>query len=116
MRAIPLSLLPSTMVWREPSGDPDAMDGEYGPEEHAVGNVRFDEERPRPTGGYAGEYQRYDGPAGKVFIDAENSEGIAPPPVGALCRIDGGEEMAVRKVAEFRTVGGRVHHWEVEVA
>lgn len=115
MRAIPLPLLPSTMVWRPPSPDSDAMDGEYG-EEHTVENVRFDEEQSRPAGGYASEYQRYDGASGKVFIDAENSEGVAPPPVGSLCSIDGGGEMSVKKVSEFRTAGGRVHHWEVEVA
>ena len=113
MRAIPPSLLPSTMVWRAPSTGPDAMDGEYG-EAVTVTSVRFEESRPRSTGGYSSEYQRYDGPAGKVFVDAANSVGEVPP-VGALASIDGGPEMSVKSVTVYRCFGG-VHHYEIEVS
>ena len=113
MRAIPPSLLPSTMTWRAPSTDPMAMDGEYG-EPVTVEGVRFEENRPRSTGGYSSEYQRYDGPAGRVFVDAANSSGEVPP-VGALASIDGGPEMSVKKVDVYRCFG-EVHHYEIEVA
>lgn len=113
MRAIPPSLLPSTMVWRAPSSNPDAMDGEFG-EPVTVAGVRFEESRPRATGGYSSEYQRADGPAGRVFVDAANSTGEVPP-VGALASIDGGPEMSVKSVTVYRCFDG-VHHYEIEVA
>ena len=102
------------MAWRAPSADPAAMDGEYG-EPVTVEHVRFEEERQRPTGGYSSEYQRYDGAAGRIFVDAENSVGDVPP-VGAVVSVDGGGEMAVRKVTAFRDFTLNVHHWEIEVA
>lgn len=112
MRAIPPSLLPSAMTWRAPSTDPMAMDGEHG-EPVAVERVRFEESRQRAAGGYSSEYQRYDGPSGRIFVDAVNSSGEVPP-VGALVSVDGGSEMAVKKVDVHRCFG-EVHHYEIEV-
>ena len=114
MRPIPRSLLPSTMTWRAPSTEPGAFDGDLG-EPHTVERVRLDESRQRPSGGYSADYQRYDGPGGTVFVDARHSSGDVPP-VGAVASVDGGREMSVRSVRVLRTRGGRVHHWEIEVA
>lgn len=113
MTPIPLSLLPSTMEWRAPEEGEDGLGGEYG-DPVTVEHVRFDEQRPRSTGGYSEQYQRFEGPSGTVFIDARNSRGEVPP-VGALVSIDGGREMPVKAVKPFRGFCGRLHHTELEV-
>lgn len=104
-------MLTSVMTWRAPSTDPGAMDGEYG-DTYTVENVRFERTDARASGGYANQYQRYDGPTGTVFIDAARSVGEVPP-VGALASVDGSAEMAVVSVDELRGPNGEVHHWEV---
>lgn len=112
MIPIPLSVLTQSMTWRPPSDDPDAMDGEYG-EERTCSHVRYEPTRRRASGGYASEYERYDGPQGRIFFDARNSIGEVPC-VGALVSVDGGPEMSVQGVVEYR--GYRcVHHYEIEV-
>ena len=114
MMPIPPVMLTSSMTWRAPSTEPGAMDGEYSAPV-TVERVRFEEARQRATGGYSSEYQRYDGPGGRVFMDARYSVGDVPP-VGALASIDGGRDMSVKRVETFRGPGGYVHHWEIEVA
>lgn len=112
MTPIPLSVLTQSMAWRAPSDDPDAMDGEYG-DVHKCGHVRYEPSSIRASGGYASEYERYDGPQGRIFFDARNSTGEVPC-VGALVSVDGGPEMSVRGVVECRGYRG-VHHYEIEV-
>jgi len=107
MTPIPLHLLPSTMTWRAPvEGD---FGGEYGPEE-TTERVRFELADPRT----ASDYGRHEATTGRIWIDAANSAGGVPP-VGSIVRIDGGPEMAVRRVAPYHGSGGRLHHTELEV-
>lgn len=109
MMPIPSALMPSTMRWRDPADPKRGMGGEYGPE-RVTAPVRFEGSRQRA----GSDYSRYAGPSGKVWVDARNSEGGIPL-VGALVSIDGGPEMAVRRVSPFFTRRGELHHTELEV-
>lgn len=113
---IPKSLLPDDMEVRVP------LKGDYGPkfgEPITVRHVRFDRKAGVSEGGSTvpegRSYVLSDGPRGTVFIDRINSQGAFAVPVGSRVSI-GGEELSVRSVEELRESGGRVHHWEVQVA
>ena len=108
MRPIPMSLLASDMVVRRPANG--ELGGEYG-EPSSVEHVRFVESREMARRGYV----LSDGAKGLVYVDAANSTGDLPVPVGSLASIDGGEELAVLKSVACPGFFGVVHHWELEV-
>lgn len=114
MRAIPASLMPSTMTWRPPEDPKTGMGGEYG-EEQVTAPVRFEEQRPRATGGSMPQYERYENPGGTIWVDARNSVGGIPP-VGSLVSVDGGREMVVKAVKPYYGRAGELHHTEIEVS
>lgn len=113
VRPIPPSLLPHTMEVRVPAAGA-ARGGEYMPPRR-VGNVRYQAVLgTRPTA-----YQLQDGTTGIVFADAETSPGAFEVPAGSKLAIlapDGWTaSVSVLACRRFEDVGGRVHHWELEV-
>ncbi|WP_307739347.1 hypothetical protein [uncultured Parolsenella sp.] len=114
MRPIPLSLLPSTMTWRDPADPSSGVGGSFGPE-NVTKHVRFEGGAARSSGGFAGDYEVFGQPGGTVWVDAVNSVGGVPR-VGALVTVDGSREMTVRSVLPLHTWDGRLHHTELEVS
>ena len=100
---IPKRLLPDDAVVRVPDGDGFA-DGV------AVGHVRFVRTQSVVDDGH----RSADAGAGKVYIDALNSDGAFEVPAGS--RIDiGGYSYLVAECKRCEGYAGRVHHWELTV-
>lgn len=110
MLPIPLCMLTSKIAVRVPE------DGASGYRELAdpvnIGRVRYE----MVAGIRKTDYQLQDGTTGLLFVDAVNSTGAFELPAGALVRVDGAEaECCVSACHRFEGMGGRVHHWEVEL-
>lgn len=105
LRPIPLYMLPSTAQVRVPKTSSRSYE-----EPVEIRHVRFFDVKLLETSDFAIE----DGNTGVIYIDAANSEGAFPVPVGSLISIDGGDERAVVKTtAELGF--DEIHHWKVEV-
>ena len=104
LRPIPLRLLPDRMLVRTTDGR-----GGYN-EPVPVCHVRFD----RAEGVVAEEHRDADAGHGVVFVDYVNSVGAFEVPAGSRVEIDG-QSLYVTEVKRFRTVYGRIHHWELSV-
>lgn len=110
MMPIPLRMLPSAAEVRVP------IEGEGGYRDLAepvtVEHVRYEMAAGvRKTG-----YQLQDGTTGVLFVDAANSTGGFELPAGSMVRVDGAEaECCVSACHRYEGMGGRVHHWEVEL-
>lgn len=111
--AIPRGLLPSSMSYRDPADTEDGFGGEYGPAK-VTAHIRFEQSDARASGGSMPSYERHESPSGRIWVDAVNSSGGVPA-VGALVSVDGGPEMAVRRVTPYHGSNGRLHHTELEV-
>lgn len=112
-RPIPLTLLPSALLWKAPADSSEGMGGEYEQEQLTM-NVRFEPTTARAKSGSESMYETYEGSSGTVFIDAVNSVGDVPP-LGSVVSIDGGIEMVVRSVTPLYGFGNKLHHTELEV-
>ena len=116
MRAIPKQLLKQDMLVKPLL--PDGTFGESRLVRHVLlqlaGSVVYDEHRSGDMG------------AGKVFVDATNSEGAFDVPPGSrivgtappdLVELGAPQALSyvAKKVQKFRVLRGVVHHWEIEV-
>ena len=104
-RPIPLRLLPDTMAVRTPDGR-----GGYN-EPVTVEHVRFD----KAQGIVAEEHRNADAGHGVIFVDYVNSPGAIDVPAGSRVEIDG-QSLYVTEVRRYKTIYGRIHHWELVVA
>ncbi len=104
LRAIPRRLLPDTAEVRE-----QLPDGGFG-EAKTIAHVRFERRHEA-----AADAHRRDRLCGRVFVDATMSVGAYAVPAGSRIEV-GGASMTVERCAAFGGEGGRVHHWELDVA
>ena len=106
---IPLRELPDSMAVRIP--DPDA---EYGGEyldAVEIRHVRFErKEALNPA-----TYKLADGAQGRIWIDAVYSTGAFDVPKGAKIDIAGKAKNMQAVICVPYEIGGKVHHWEVDV-
>jgi len=109
MRPIPMSLLPSTMVWKAPKGGRSGA-GEFEDGRHTLAHVRLVSSQ----GTTVRDATMHDPAAGTVFVDAVHSTGELPP-LGALASIDGAPGLVVRSVQRLYGRDGRLHHAEIGV-
>lgn len=109
MRPIPLSLLPSTMVWQAPRGGRSGA-GEFEGERHTLAHVRLVASQLTTVR----DSSVHDPASGTVYADAVHSTGDVPP-LGALVTIDGEPGLVVRSVQPFYGRDGRLHHTEIGV-
>jgi len=110
MRAIPRALMPDELYVWEPD-DSSEYDGAYSTTAKRIYNVRFDSNSPIKDS----EYQTSDGMKGVIFIDARTSKGAYQIPEGSLVSLDGVTKMVAIKVTPYKTLHGRIHHWEIDV-
>ena len=105
LRPIPRRLLPDDMlVW------PAAGDGTFLPTVLVL-HVRFE----RTENAVDDAHRSADGGAGRVFVDAVNSEGAFEVPAGSRVLIGAGPSVLVRSCRRCCAIRGQVHHWELEV-
>lgn len=104
LRPIPRRLLPDDMmVW------PARGDGSFEPTV-LVRHVRYE----RPESVVADAHRSADGGAGRVIVDAVNSEGAFEIPAGSRVLVGAGPSVMVRSCKRCCVVRGQVHHWELE--
>ena len=113
MMQIPKRLLRDRMVVLLPDPEADYA-GEYA-ERREVRGVLF---QGRAQLGRS-SWSLADGASGRVYIDAQNSQGAFAPPVGARVEVSGPGipgtlAMEVKACAPYRGLRG-LHHWEVDV-
>ncbi|WP_417134897.1 putative minor capsid protein [Rubneribacter badeniensis] len=105
LRPIPRRLLPDDMmVW------PALGDGTLG-EAALVRHVRFE----RTESAVDDAHRSADGGAGRVFVDAANSEGAFEIPAGSRVLVGAGPSLHVASCRRCCVLRGQVHHWELEV-
>jgi len=103
-RPIPRRLLPDDMiVW------PAKGDGTFD-RSRFLRHVRFE----RTESAVDDKHRSADAGAGKVFVDASNTEGAFEIPVGSRVLIGSGPSMLVARCHRCCVVRGHVHHWELE--
>ncbi len=105
LRPIPRRLLPDDMLVR-----PAAGDGTFLPTA-LVRHVRFE----HAESAVDDAHRSADGGAGRVFVDAVNSEGAFEVRAGSRVLIGAGPSMLVRSCRRYCVILGQVHHWELEV-
>lgn len=76
-----------------------------------VRHVRFE----RTESAVADAHRFTDGGAGRVIVDAVNSEGSFEIPAGSRVMVGAGPSMLVRSCRRCCVIRGQVHHWELEV-
>lgn len=76
-----------------------------------VRHVRFE----RTESVVADAHRSADGGAGRVIVDAVNSEGSFEIPAGSRVMVGAGPSMLVRSCRRCCVIRGQVHHWELEV-
>nr|DAV82247.1 MAG TPA: Minor capsid protein [Caudoviricetes sp.] len=104
LRPIPARLLPDAMVVRVPDGRGGFAEGV------AVSHVRFARTQSVVDDGH----RDADAGAGKVYVDALNSDGAFEVPAGS--RVDiGGHSYLVAECRRCEDFNGHVHHWELTV-
>lgn len=114
---LPVSVLPSTMVVREPAGE-----DEYGgscAEPYEIAHVRFSaasEFTLQQSGGAQAGYVFAEGAKGVIYVDAANSSPAREVPERSVVTVDDGEPMMVRRVTRCDHLDGSCHHWELEVS
>lgn len=113
MMQIPKRLLRDRMVVLLPDPEADYA-GEYA-ERSEVRGVLF---RGKAQLGRS-SWSLADGASGRVYIDAQNSQGAFAPPVGARVEVSGPGipgtlAMEVKACAPYCGLRG-LHHWEVDV-
>lgn len=89
---------------------PAAGDGTFGAIV-LVRHVRFE----RTESAVDDAHRSADGGAGRVFVDAVNSEGAFEIPAGSRVLIGAGPSVLVRSCKRCCVIRGQVHHWELEV-
>lgn len=103
---IPRRLLTSTAVVRT------RVEGGYGGEFEAPRTIRGVCYQPVDAARRT-DWQIRDAPTGVLFVPSASPGAFAIPP-GSMVSVDGGPESCVGTCDEL-SVGGRVHHWEVEL-
>ena len=104
LRPIPARLLADDAVVRVPDGAGGFAEG------LAVSRVRYARTQSVVDDGH----RSADAGAGKVYVDALNSDGAFEIPAGS--RIDiGGHSYYVAEVKRCEDFNGHVHHWELTV-
>ena len=104
LRPIPVRLLAEDAVVRVPDGAGGYDEGV------AVSRVRFC----RAQSIVDDEHRSADAGAGKVYVDALNSEGAFEVPAGSRIDIDG-NSYYVTECKRCEDFNGHVHHWELTV-
>lgn len=89
---------------------PAAGDGTFLPTV-LVRHVRFE----RTESAVDDAHRSTDGGAGRVFVDAVNSESAFEVPAGSRVLIGAGPSVLVRSCRRCCVIRGQVHHWELEV-
>ena len=116
MAPLPASVMPSTISVKERIED-DEHGGSYG-NAYSIAHVRFERSAAitaETAAGAQGGYVIATGMKGRIFIDAENSEGARQIAEGARVSVDGGEAMEAVTVSRYDNADGTPHHWEVDV-
>lgn len=113
MMQIPKRLLRDSMVVLLPDPEADYA-GEYA-ERSEVRGVLFQGKAQLGRSSWS----LADGASGRVYIDAQNSQGAFAPPVGARVEVSGPGipgtlAMEVKACAPYCGLRG-LHHWEVDV-
>ena len=105
LRPIPRRLLPDDMLVWPPDGE-----GVY------LAPVLVRQVRLELTCSVSAEAHRSaDGGAGRVFVDAVNSEGALEVPAGSRVVVGASPSMWAVSCRRCCVVRGQVHHWELEV-
>lgn len=103
--------MPTDVLVRVPDTDAE-YGGRFRPA-RTIRNVRIERHlKVRRT-----QYQFADTTTGLMFVDRVTSAGAFDIPPGSMVSADGGATWSsVNACHRFEGFGGRVHHWEVELA
>lgn len=85
-------------------------DGTFGPAT-LVQHVRFEQ----VESAVGDAHRSADGGAGRIYVDAVNSEDAFEVPAGSRVLVGAGPSLFVRSCRRCCVVRGQVHHWELEV-
>lgn len=102
---IPMCALPDSLSVRRPSDDGRGFEDPV-----TIEHVRFIDVKVYAANSYAID----DDANGILYVDATNSDGAFPIPVGSLVRVNGSDEMSVIKITPAFGFDS-VHHWKIEV-
>ena len=108
LKPIPPALLPHSMTVAVP--DPDAAYGGEYLDPVEVAGVRYEGATGLETNGY----RLAEGAAGRVWMDAENTDGAFDVPVGSKVSLLG-HEFACASCRAYEGPSGKVHHWEMDL-